>query len=146
MCKAQEVDPKLGTWSDVEGLADKVDLELELMVNHVSPASTEFQDFLREGDASEYVDMFIDWDRFWPNGEVPAVQNALHSVPRTWSLTVQQQRGTATALTMRHFFLAFFTSNFSHVCGPQKRLTKISWVSLEWQSLRQTAGIPNPKP
>lgn len=72
MCKAQEVDPKLGTWSDVEGLADKVDLELELMVNHVSPASAEFQDFLRKGDASEYVDMFIDWDRFWPNGESPA--------------------------------------------------------------------------
>lgn len=66
----QEVDPRLGTWKDVRLLADKLDLELELMVNHVSPASTEFQDFLQRGDASEFADMFIDWDRFWPEGEV----------------------------------------------------------------------------
>lgn len=65
----QEVDPRLGTWEDVKGSAEKLDLELELMVNHVSPASTEFRDFIKEGDAAEHADMFIDWDRFWPDGE-----------------------------------------------------------------------------
>lgn len=63
------MDPRLGTWDDVRALADKLDLELELMVNHVSPASTEFQDFLAHGDASGYADMFIDWDSFWEEGE-----------------------------------------------------------------------------
>jgi hypothetical protein len=63
------VDPRLGTWDDVRALADKLDLELELMVNHISPASTEFQDFLANGDASGYADMFIDWDSFWEDGE-----------------------------------------------------------------------------
>jgi sucrose phosphorylase len=65
----QEVDPRLGSWEDVGALADKVDLELELMVNHISPASHEFQDFLAKGDDSEFADMFVDWDAFWPGGD-----------------------------------------------------------------------------
>jgi sucrose phosphorylase len=38
-------------------------------VNHISPASDEFQDFLKKGDASKTADMWIDWNKFWPKGE-----------------------------------------------------------------------------
>ena len=56
--------------ADVREIADEYDLMLELMVNHISPASAQFQDFLEKGDASEYADMFIDWVKFWGgNGE-----------------------------------------------------------------------------
>ena len=37
-------------------------------VNHISPASDEFQDFLARGDDSKTADMWIDWEKFWPKG------------------------------------------------------------------------------
>ena len=58
--------------ADVKALADECDLMLELMVNHISPASPQFQDYLEKGDASEFAPMFIDWAKFWGgNGARP---------------------------------------------------------------------------
>lgn len=65
----KEVNPDLGTWNDIHHFAETTDLELELMVNHISPESVEFQDFIAKGDDSEFADMFIDWDKFWPGGD-----------------------------------------------------------------------------
>ena len=39
-----------------------------LQVNHISPQSEQFQDFIAKGDASEYAEMFVDWDKLWPEG------------------------------------------------------------------------------
>jgi sucrose phosphorylase len=64
-----EVDPDLGTWDDVKEVADRYDLCVEFMVNHISPQSDQFQDFLAKGDDSEFAEMFIDWDKFWPEGK-----------------------------------------------------------------------------
>ena len=67
----------------VKALADDCDLMLELMVNHISPASPQFQDYLEKGDASEFAPMFIDWAKFWPPSTCPpallpaAIQSAL---------------------------------------------------------------------
>lgn len=107
MFNFQEVDPRLGTWEDVQGLADKLDLELELMVNHVSPASAEFQDFLQAGDASQYADMFIDWDRFWPDGERVRVFKELSSQ------TAQRSCGAGRM----HVRNAVFYSKMRRGCG-----------------------------
>ncbi|CAL5229827.1 g13231 [Coccomyxa viridis] len=63
-----QVDPHFGDWSDVEAIAKDYDLMLELMVNHISPASDQFQDFLERGDDSPHASMFIDWDKFWGEG------------------------------------------------------------------------------
>jgi len=41
-------------------------------VNHISPASDEFQDFLEKGDKSKTAEMWIDWEKFWPNGTPPS--------------------------------------------------------------------------
>jgi glycosidase len=68
-----EVDPDLGTWDDVKEVADRYDLCVEFMVNHISPQSDQFQDFLAKGDDSEFAEMFIDWDKFWPEGRYCAV-------------------------------------------------------------------------
>lgn len=64
-----KVDPTFGDWSDIDRLADKYTLAADFMINHVSIRSQEFQDYMEKGDASEYRDMFIHWDKFWPNGE-----------------------------------------------------------------------------
>lgn len=64
----QDVDPKFGTWDDVKALGAEYDLQMECMVNHISPASKEFQDYLAKGDKSEFRDMFIDWNKLWGGG------------------------------------------------------------------------------
>lgn len=66
------VDPSWGTWDDIDRLAKRYTLAADFMVNHISTRSREFQDYLEKGDASEYADMFIRWDRFWPQGEPTA--------------------------------------------------------------------------
>ncbi len=65
----------------MRAIADEYDLMLELMVNHISPASDQFQDFLAKGDASEFADMFIDWRKFWgsPGGALQSLSHALAS-------------------------------------------------------------------
>lgn len=40
-------------------------LKLDLVLNHLSVGSPQFQNMLKDGDQSEYKDFFIDWDEFW---------------------------------------------------------------------------------
>ena len=42
-----------------------IDLALDFILNHASVLSKEFQDIVKNGDASPYRDFFIDWNRFW---------------------------------------------------------------------------------
>ncbi len=63
------VDPALGTWDDIDRLGQKYYLMADFMLNHVSIRCAEFKDYMKNGDASPYKDMFIDWNQFWPNGE-----------------------------------------------------------------------------
>lgn len=63
-----QVDPSKGDWAAVERLSARYDVMVEFMVNHISPASDEFQDFLKHGMESEYAEMFIHWNDFWEGG------------------------------------------------------------------------------
>jgi sucrose phosphorylase len=44
-----------------------LNLKFDLILNHLSVRSPQFQDLLRNGDQSEYIDFFIDWNAFWQN-------------------------------------------------------------------------------
>ncbi|MCC5811809.1 MAG: sucrose phosphorylase [Ectothiorhodospiraceae bacterium] len=59
----KEVEPEYGDWSDIERISAKYDLCSDLTVNHISDASEEFQDFLRQGYDSPYADLFVHVDR-----------------------------------------------------------------------------------
>jgi sucrose phosphorylase len=61
-------DPRLGTWDDVRALAGGRDLMADLIVNHVSSRSPQFEDFRKRGDASPYADLFLTFGRVFPNG------------------------------------------------------------------------------
>ncbi|HPF86841.1 MAG TPA: glycosidase [Candidatus Limiplasma sp.] len=51
---------------DLDALkAAGVSLKLDIILNHASVLSPQFQDILKQGDASPYRDFFIDWNRFW---------------------------------------------------------------------------------
>lgn len=62
------VDPEMGTWEDIDRLSEKYFLAADFMLNHVSIRSEEFRDYMEKGDASEYRNMFIHWEEFWPQG------------------------------------------------------------------------------
>jgi sucrose phosphorylase len=66
------IDPRFGTWADVEHLAQEHDVLLDLMINHISRRSVEFEDFRAHGRRSPYADLFITVDKVWPNGDPPA--------------------------------------------------------------------------
>ena len=68
----REIDPRFGGWADVEHIAEGHDVLLDLMVNHISRQSPEFQDFLRRGRASPFADLFITLDKIWPGGNPAA--------------------------------------------------------------------------
>ncbi len=65
-----EVDPNFGTWEDVDRIGRDFDLVVDFMVNHISRQSIFFQDYLHKGQASEYADMFISFNKLAPNGWV----------------------------------------------------------------------------
>lgn len=56
----------LATEQDLADLRDLgLELKLDVVLNHCSVLSPQFQDLLRRGDASPYRDFFVDWNRFW---------------------------------------------------------------------------------
>lgn len=63
------VDPAFGTWEDIQRLSDQYYMMADFMLNHVSIRCEEFKDYMKNGEASPYRDMFIHWNEFWPNGE-----------------------------------------------------------------------------
>src|SRR5690349_1054421 len=62
------VDPRLGTWEDLRVLSGRLEITADLIVNHVSTQSPQFEDFSHRGAASEYAAMFLTLDRVFPNG------------------------------------------------------------------------------
>ncbi|MFC3609387.1 sucrose phosphorylase [Stutzerimonas tarimensis] len=58
----KEIDPIYGSWDDLERLADRYDLCLDLVLNHLADDSPEFQDFIAKGNASAYAGLFVDVD------------------------------------------------------------------------------------
>ncbi|HTX78760.1 MAG TPA: sucrose phosphorylase [Longilinea sp.] len=67
-----KVDPSLGSWADVKELGQEIDLMADLIVNHVSSSSQEFQDYYEKGDASTYKDLFLTMGSIFPNGATEA--------------------------------------------------------------------------
>lgn len=64
----REVDPRLGTWDDVDALGGHVPLMADLIVNHVSAESPQFRDFVARGDDSPHAPMFLTYDEVFPDG------------------------------------------------------------------------------
>ncbi|WP_322924577.1 sucrose phosphorylase [Paenibacillus campi] len=91
-----QVDPELGSWTDVRRMSDKFYMMYDFMINHISQQSAYFQDFLAKKDESEYADLFIRYKDFWPNGEPTAADVDLiyKRKPRAPYVEVTFQDGT----------------------------------------------------
>ena len=62
------VDPRVGSWADIEALARDYDLCADLTINHISDASAPFRDFEEKGFASPWADLFVNVDELGPIG------------------------------------------------------------------------------
>lgn len=62
------VDPRLGTWEDLQALAASRGVTADLIVNHVSALSAEFVDWMEHGAASPHAGMFLTFDTVFPKG------------------------------------------------------------------------------
>jgi sucrose 6(F)-phosphate phosphorylase len=67
----ERIDPAFGTWEDIERIARSHDVVVDVMINHISRRSAEFQDFARRGRRSPHADLFVTVDKVWPDGEPP---------------------------------------------------------------------------
>jgi sucrose phosphorylase len=63
-----EVDQRLGSWADVKDVGQNYDIMADVIVNHMSAESDEFLEFKALGDDSQYADLFLTFDRVFPNG------------------------------------------------------------------------------
>jgi sucrose phosphorylase len=68
----REVDPRIGTWDDVDALGRELPVMADLIVNHVAAGSPQFQDFLAKGEDSEHAGMFLTLDKVFPDGVTEA--------------------------------------------------------------------------
>jgi sucrose phosphorylase len=59
----KEIEPAFGSWADIERLAGRFDICLDLVLNHIADESVEFRDYLAHGKTSPYAPLFVDVDR-----------------------------------------------------------------------------------
>jgi len=61
-----DINEELVTREDIQDLESLgINLKFDLVLNHLSVGSPQFQDMLEKGDQSEYKSFFIDWNDFW---------------------------------------------------------------------------------
>ncbi len=61
-----DINQELVSPNDVRELnALGIQIKLDLVLNHLSVRSPQFQDLVKNGEDSPYRDFFIDWDAFW---------------------------------------------------------------------------------
>ncbi len=63
-----QVDPRLGDWSDIAALARDVPVMADVIVNHMSSDSPQFQDFSRHGAGSKFDGLFLTMGAVFPHG------------------------------------------------------------------------------
>lgn len=66
------VDPRVGSWGDISALSGTHDITADLIVNHISSHSRQFQDFLQNGSRSPYSGMFLTLGSVFPDGATEA--------------------------------------------------------------------------
>jgi sucrose phosphorylase len=62
------VDPDIGTWQDIRALGERTDVIADLIVNHISIHSPQFNDFLQRGESSPYRKIFLTYRDVFPRG------------------------------------------------------------------------------
>ena len=63
-----QIDPRLGGWDNVKKLTQHIDVMSDLIVNHISAESKQFEDYLEKGSASDFSDLILTKEKVFPEG------------------------------------------------------------------------------
>ena len=63
-----QVDARLGDWCDIATLAKDMPVMADVIVNHMSSDSPQFQDYSQRGSESEFDGLFLTMDAVFPEG------------------------------------------------------------------------------
>ena len=83
-----DLNSELVSREDLEALHElNIVFKFDLVLNHLSVGSPQFQDLLKNGDRSRYKNFFIDWNEFWrehgemgPDGHVVPHESLLEKL------------------------------------------------------------------
>jgi sucrose phosphorylase len=98
-----QVDSRLGSWDDVAALASRTEVMADLIVNHVSSQSPQFQDYLARGEESPHAGMFLTYGRLFPEGARESDLLALHTPRPSLPFTKYETAGGTPALLWTTF-------------------------------------------
>lgn len=97
-----DINPELVGPEDIQALkALNIEFKFDLVLNHLSVRSPQFQDLLAHGDASDYRDFFVDWNAFWKDHGTMGPDG--YVVPDDWCLKKLFMRKPGLPILMVRF-------------------------------------------
>jgi sucrose phosphorylase len=82
-----QVDTRLGSWADIAALTTRTAVMADLIVNHASRHSPQFQSYEQHGGRSPYAGMFLTYARVFPDGASESDLRALYTIRPTLPFT-----------------------------------------------------------
>lgn len=105
-----KVDARLGDWPDIKTLANHYTLMADMIVNHMSAQSVEFQHVLAHGEQSPHWPLFLTREKVFGAHADPHALQAIYR-PRPTSCFTSLPIATATTATTTADFWTTFTAN-----------------------------------
>lgn len=145
-----DLNDELVSKEDLEQLHElNVIFKFDLVLNHLSAGSPQFQDLLKNGDNSPYKDFFIDWNKFWhahgelsPEGYVMPRREYLQKLfmrkPDLPILKVRFPDGT-----YRPYWNTFYQEVVYHEITAHKLLQALNIAELTYEDAEKIAAIVN---
>jgi len=145
-----DLNDALVTREDLDQLHElNVIFKFDLVLNHLSVRSPQFQDLIQKGDESQYKDFFIDWNKFWhgqgemsPEGYVVPRQEHLQKLfmrkPGLPLLKVRFPDGS-----YRPYWNTFYQEVVLHEVTAHRLLQSLEIEELTQEDAERIAGIIN---
>jgi len=145
-----DLNDELVTKEDLHQLHElNVIFKFDLVLNHLSTGSPQFQDLLKKGDESKYKNFFIDWNSFWDgHGEMGPDG---HVVPHPEHLEKLFMRKPGLPLLKVHFpdgserpyWNTFYQEIVYHEVTAHKLLDALKIEELTHEDAENIAAIVN---
>lgn len=142
------VDPRLGDWTEVRQLGKDYEIMADLIVNHMSAQSAQFQDYSAKGAESEYNGLFLRFSKVFPQGateeDLLKIYRPRPGLPFTYTTLAPGQK----AILWTSFTSNQIDIDVTHASG-QQYLTRIldAFAEAGIQSIRlDAAGYAIKKP
>ena len=145
-----DLNSELVSEEDLKTLHElNVMFKFDLVLNHLSMGSPQFQDLLKNGDSSKYRNFFIDWNEFWdehgemsPDGHVVPHHVHLEKLfmrkPGLPILKVRFPDGSE-----RPYWNTFYQEVIYHEVAAHDLLHALKIEELTHEDAEQIAGIVN---